>query len=86
MLRANAIIGFQFEFYDDDGGTVNDLSIQRLSDPKTCEICTEFSAFLADSFVDGQLIPCQRGDCSGEEYSPSAVSTDSWARIKASLR
>jgi len=37
----------------------------------------------ADNFVDGQLIPCARGDCSG---ATTAVSQDSWGRIKASFR
>ena len=37
----------------------------------------------ADNSVDGELVPCYRGDCSG---ASTAVKQDSWARIKASFR
>ena len=37
----------------------------------------------AGNFVDGELIPCFRGDCSG---ATTGVSQDSWGRIKASFR
>ena len=37
----------------------------------------------AENFVDGELIPCYRGDCSG---ATTAVRLDSWGRIKASFR
>jgi len=42
--------------------------------------------FTADDFVDGELIPCHRGDCGSAPPRVSAVRMDSWARIKASFR
>ena len=38
----------------------------------------------ADDFVDGELIPCDVGDC-GLLPDISAVERDSWGRIKASF-
>ena len=40
----------------------------------------------ADKFVDGVLLPCEGGDCGSAPEPESAVQTDSWGRIKASLR
>jgi len=40
----------------------------------------------ADNFVDGELIPCHRGDCGSAAPGASAVRMDSWGRIKASFR
>ena len=45
-------------------------------------IAAAVSLFVGE-LVDGALIPCFRGDCSG---ATTAVSQDSWGRIKASFR
>lgn len=84
-LRANKIIGFQisvpdFDTYcfscDPDGDGYH--GFHTLSgQPATWR--------LAENFVDGQLIPCDTGDC-GSAPTLSAVQADSWARIKASFR
>lgn len=38
----------------------------------------------ADGFVDAELVPCNRGDCS--RASSTITEVDPWARIKASFR
>jgi hypothetical protein len=40
---------------------------------------------LAENFADGQLIPCDTGDC-GSAPTQTAVAEDSWGRIKAAFK
>ncbi|NKB69607.1 MAG: hypothetical protein GKR89_21260 [Candidatus Latescibacteria bacterium] len=41
----------------------------------------------ADNFVDGELVPCDTGDCGAEpDALPSAVEANSWGLIKASFQ
>ena len=87
LLEAGRIVGFNIAVMDYDepdspeGGRAPDgvYLLAKLGD---------FGDFLsqsasADNFADGELIPCFRGDCSG---ATTAVSQDSWGRIKTSFR
>ena len=87
VLKAGRIVGFNIAVMDfdvpdsPDGGRTPD-GIYLLAE------IGDFGDYLtqggsADNFVDGELIPCFRGDCSG---ATTAVSQDSWGRIKASFR
>jgi len=40
----------------------------------------------ADNFVKGELIGCDYGDCGSAPIEPTAVESESWGRIKASLQ
>lgn len=83
-LKANKIIGFQISVPDFDAGCYSCTpggyhGFHTLSgQPNTWR--------LAENFVDGQLIPCDTGDCGTAATTPTAVETDSWGRIKASFR
>lgn len=83
VLKADKIIGFQISVPDFDAGCYSCdpggyHGFHTLSgQPNTWR--------LAENFVDGQLIPCDTGDC-GSAPTPTAVQSDSWARIKASFR
>ena len=85
VLEAGRIVGFQVRIFDmdvpmrSDGIYVLALSTVRYWYPGGGASHDGF----ADNFVDGELIPCERGDCSG---ATTAVSQDSWGRIKASFR
>jgi hypothetical protein len=80
-LYADKIIGFQISVPDFDKGCASCdpggyHGFHTLSgQPNTWR--------LAENFVDGQLVPCTGGDCG---QGPTAVQSDSWARIKASFK
>ena len=38
-----------------------------------------------NNFVDGELIPCDTGDCGAPSRPVTAVEPSSWGRIKASF-
>ncbi len=77
-LIAGQIIGLQFAILDiDEPSWMQGLYYLT---PRTIE---PGQPWTADTFADGELIPCFRGDCSG---AITAVSQDSWGRIKASFR
>ncbi|MCC7262604.1 MAG: hypothetical protein IT369_08805 [Candidatus Latescibacteria bacterium] len=75
-LSGNKIIGFQLSVpdFDTDPGAYH--GFHTLSGQAN-------TWRMAENFVDGQLIPCDTGDCGNV---PTAVETDSWGRIKASLK
>ena len=76
-LVPGLIVGFNVMVYDHDIGTAKIEEVYQL--PGDGDIWS------ADRFVDAVLIPCAESDCSGGPEN-AAVSTDSWARIKASFR
>ena len=85
VLEADRIVGFQIELFDMDVPMRSDGTyVLALS---TVMFMSEDGSWghdgFSDNFVDGELIPCYRGDCSG---ATTAVSQDSWGRIKASFR
>ena len=83
-LVAGEIIGFQVSIPDFDAG---------------CYSCVEPNVFHgyhtlsaqpatwreAGNFVDGELIPCDTGDCGAPASPVTAVAPSSWGRIKASF-
>lgn len=74
-LFANKIVGFQISVPDFDAAAGAYHGFHTLSgQPNTWR--------LAEMFVDGELVPCTGGDCGA---GPTAVQSDSWARIKASF-
>ena len=75
VLEAGKIVGFQIAVLDFDGEN-DPLGVYLL--PKIDGVSQS-----ADNFVDGELIPCYRGDCSG---ATTGVSQDSWGCVKASFR
>ena len=79
-LKAGKIIGFQLLVADSDD--VQSFEVYMIGEYSQGRP-SEGVLFNADLFADGELIPCFRGDCSG---ATTAVSQDSWGRIKASLR
>lgn len=85
-LEPGAIVGFQLGVFDYDD-TADWLAILKRSMPpfsySEYTLAGAYLTRLASDFVDGLLIPCAVGDCSGS--SPSAVRPDSWARIKVAL-
>ena len=83
-LEPGRILGFRIRLFDMDVPTrLNGMyelalpTVKFMSDDGTWG----HDGF-ADNFVDGELIPCYRGDCSG---ATTAVEQDSWGRIKASF-
>ena len=85
VLEAGKIVGFQVRIFDmDEAMRLDGIYVLALS---TVQFFTEDGGAshdgFADNFVDGELIPCERGDCSG---ATTAVFQDSWGRIKASFR
>jgi len=75
-LYADKIVGFQISVPDFDVAAGQYHGFHTLSgQPNTWR--------LAEMFVDGQLVPCTGGDCGA---GPTAVQSDSWARIKASFK
>lgn len=77
-LEAGRTIGFQFSIPDFDTEAGMYHGFHTLSgQPNTWRE--------ADNFVDGELVPCDVGDC-GSAPVDTAVESDSWGRIKASLR
>ena len=86
-LEAGKIIGFHIDVEDSDRESFCSgwfkLAIPEVVGHGQSGDMT-FSHFMfADNFVDGQLIPCHRGDCSG---ATTGVSRDSWGCIKASFK
>lgn len=73
-LEPGAFIGFQLAIGDADAG------LYVLSDVNNSQ--SGYTRY-ADRFVDVELLPCHRADCS---RVGTAVVNDSWARIKAGLR
>ena len=81
LLAGDRIIGFHLGVFDIDEGGWESFS----STGSFYAIFGQWDPLLsADTFADGLLIPCERGDCSGAAMS--AVQPESWARIKASIR
>ena len=87
VLAAGGIIGFHIDVYDWDRDPLSAgwyrLVLSETEGPGRTGDRTVTHDLFAENFVDGELIPCHRGDCSG---ASTAVSQDSWARIKASFR
>ena len=87
VLEAGKIIGFNVEVTDMDGSDraieFFVLALPAIVDQRVEGTTNQVTSAFADNFVDGELIPCYRGDCSG---ATTAVSQDSWGRIKASFR
>ena len=82
MLDAGKVIGFQIEVFDfDEAFKMQGDYLLGLpeKDPMGQP------GIWADNFVDGELIPCNWGDC-GTVREVSAVKADAWGRIKASFR
>lgn len=77
-LEAGGTIGLQIGVIDHDalgsGGIRYSITSLLERPPLVC---------FAENFVDGRLLPCDRGDCS--QADASVVQPSSWARIKASL-
>ncbi len=82
VLEPGNIIGLEIAVQDNDrpGSVVSDL--YRLVLP-TFDGGGLYPTMWSENFADGELIPCYRGNCSG---ATTAVSEDSWGRIKASFR
>jgi hypothetical protein len=78
VLENGRIIGFQLSIMDwDVVGTYHGFhTLSGLADTWR----------MADNFVDGELIGCDYGDCGAAPVAPTAVASESWGRIKASLR
>ena len=84
QLVAGKILGFQVSIPDFDAGCFS------------CEDLFTFHAYHtlsaqpitwreADNFVDGELVPCDTGDCGAPSRPVTAVEPSSWGRIKASF-
>ena len=85
-LSGGRVIGFNLLFYDHDESTEKMEGVYTLEGSYDGEYGGDLF-FTADGFVDGELIPCDRGDCSGATATaPSAVVEGTWGRIKASFR
>ena len=86
-LEPGKIIGFHVEVHDSDeadrasGEYV--LALPTVHAEVKSGDLEYWHYFFADNFVDGELVPCDRGDCS---RASTAVKLDSWGRIKASFR
>ena len=78
VLVAGRIIGFQIALADFDTEPGNYTGFYAIFGGAN-------AWRTADDFVDGELIPCDFGDC-GAAPEISAVGRDSWGRIKASFR
>ena len=74
-LSPDQIVGFDVFVFDWDGGKEGEGFL----------IFGDGNVANANGFKDGILMPCFRDDCSRGEATPSAIETDSWGRIKASL-
>ena len=87
VLEAGKIIGFQILVYDADHSGLDGfytLATSTVIGEAHTDGVTFRHDFFADNLVDGELIPCFRGDCSGGKRT--AITQDSWGRIKASFR
>lgn len=79
-LIADKIIGFQISIMDWDY-TTEDLRGRYHAFHTLSGLANTWR--MADNFVDGELVGCSGGDCG---QAPTAVSSESWGRIKAALR
>ena len=83
VLEAGKIVGLNITVVDIDVANVPDGTYILAAPTVTAE--TAGGSFIndgfADNFVDAELIPCYRSDCSG---ATTDVAQDSWGRIKAS--
>jgi len=78
-LYANKIIGFQISIMDWDYTDAE----KRMTYHAFHTLSGLANTWrMADNFVGGQLVPCTGGDCG----QASAVSAESWGRVKAALR
>ena len=90
-LEAGKIVGFHIDVIDPDDKNWEDWGSFSLA-PPVVEGQTQRGDvtlnhyFFAENFVDGELIPCHKGDCGSAPPGGTAVRVDSWGRIKASLR
>jgi len=86
-LEAGNIIGFNVLVTDMDGTDgaieISVLALPAMDDQPVEGTTNQVTSSFSENFVDGELIPCFRGDCSG---ATTAVTRDSWGRIKASFR
>lgn len=86
-LKAGKIVGFQIHLGDSDEPKRQSgqylLALPAVMTTVQDGDRTYSHFYFADNFVDGELVPCHRGDCSG---ATTPVLRDSWGRIKASLR
>ena len=81
-LAPGEIIGIQVTVPDFDRGCFSCVSPSYDGFFTLSGVTGTFSQ--ADGFVDAELVPCSKGDCS---QAPSTiVEVDTWARIKASFR
>lgn len=87
VLEAGKIIGFNIVVSDMDRPEPAIeyfvLALPTIVDQRVEGSSNQVTDAFADNFVDGELIPCCRGDCSGVT---TAVTQDSWGRIKAGFR
>lgn len=81
-LAANKIIGFQISIMDWDY-TDADNRMRYHAFHTLSGLANTWR--MADNFVSGELVPCTGGDC-GATPNQTAVSAESWGRIKAALR
>jgi len=79
-LYGNKVIGFQVSIMDWDY-TTEDKRMTYHAFHTLSGLANTWR--MADNFVGGQLVPCTGGDCG---TTASAVSAESWGRVKASLR
>lgn len=90
VLEADRIIGFDIHVFDSDEEMRSSgwfrLALPVKTGTGQSGDTTYGHDMYADNFVDGQLIPCHRGDCGSAPPGVSAVRRDSWGRIKASFR
>lgn len=88
-LEPDRIVGFCVGIWDMDDFFNWSEWLQRPTLPNPWSLYSSSGCRLhfGDQFVDGLLIPCTAGDCSGGTSSPgsSAVRVDSWGRIKAAF-
>ena len=86
-LEAGKIIGFQIRVMDLDKPLFSTgdywLALPTVMGEAAQGDYSVSHDLFAENFVDGELIPCYRGDCSG---ATTVVRMDSWGRIKASFR
>ena len=86
-LEAGKIIGFHIDVEDSDRESFSSgwfrLALPEIVGQGQSGDFTYTHFMFAENFVDGELIPCHRGDCSG---ATTVVTQDSWGRIKAGFR
>jgi len=81
-LAADKVIGFQVSIMDWDYTSTE----QRMTYHAFHTLSGLANTWrMADNFVGGELVGCSGGDC-GATPEPTAVSSESWGRVKAALR